>query len=161
MANSQITVRVPDPVKVLWKELADREGRSMSNYLERLLLREKERIENGSITLDTLYVKLDKVLDCISENKKRASNGKERKESPHDAWEDCGVCTKESWDQWIDHLRKLGKPPNYYRAEKLFGTLCEIRQEDWDCDLLIAYLIGKGHATFYVPHEWREAEGRR
>jgi hypothetical protein len=91
-------------------------------------------------------------LDKSSENKKRQYT---KKESPYDAWEDCDVCTKESWVKWIDHLRKLGKPPNFYVAEKHFKGLCLIREEEWDCDLLIDCIIDKGQGSLYVPTDWK------
>lgn len=160
---SNLQVRVSDGVRTLWKEMADQDGRSMSNYLERLLLREKDRMENGLVTLDTLNIKLDNILDCFSENKKRGVKNSETKEKKHatfDVWEDCGVCTKENWDKWIKHLRNLGKPPTSYLASLQFQGLCNIRKEKWDCDQLIEYIISKGHATFYIPKEWVEEELR-
>lgn len=157
MGNSQITVRVPELVKELWKAMADREGRSLSNYLERLLLREQERIEKGAVTLDTLNIKLDNLLDCFSENKKRGtknSEGKEKKLTAYDAWQPIGVCAKENWERWVQHLHACGLHLNHYMAEKHFEKLIEINNDGWDCDDVIEYVITAGHRKFYVPSEW-------
>jgi hypothetical protein len=40
-------------------------------------------------------------------------------------------------------------------AEKHFKILCSIREEDWDCDLLIDFIINKGHGVLYVPADWK------
>ncbi len=162
MMNSQITVRVPDSVKVLWKEMADREGRSMSNYLERLLLREKEIIENGSETLDTLGDKLNIIMDFLSGNKKRVvTNSEGKKLTAYDAWQPIGICEEESWKKWIDHLHACGIHLNYYMAGKHFEKLVDIANQEWDCDDVIEYVITAGHRKFYVPSEWIREEARR
>lgn len=165
MSNSQITVRVADGVKVLWKVMADQDGRSMSNYLERLLLREKERMEDGSVTLDTLNIKLDNLMDCFSENKKRGtknSEGKEKKLTAFDVWEDLGVCKKESWDNLIKHFYAMGMGFNPEEAKKrYFNQLCKFDKEGWDCNLIIEYVIDHGNKKVFVPDEWIKQEARR
>lgn len=157
MNNSQITVRVSDPVKVLWKQMADKDGRSMSNYLERLLLREKDRMENGSETLDTLGDKINNLIEIISENKKRGTKNsevKDKKLTAYDAWELVNgeeICTRENWNKWITHLHKLGMHLTPYAGGLQFNNLKDIWYEDKDCDLIINHIIKQGHKKLYIP----------
>ena len=140
MSNSQITVRVPDSVKVLWKQMADKDGRSMSKYLERLLLRE---ISNSE--------KLE-LFDNFPENKKRQPV---KKKTAYDAWELVDgqeICTKENWDKWITHLHNLGIHLNHYAGVIQFNKLKDIWYADKDCDLIINYIIKQGHGKLYIPN---------
>lgn len=153
MANSQITVRVPDGVKELWKAMADRDGRSMTNYLERLLLREQDRFENGEVTLERLDKKLELILNSISESKKKPSSAKKDK-TAYDAWELVDgeeICTRENWNKWITHLHKLGVHLTHYAGELHFDKLKDIWYADKDCDLIINHIIKQGHKTLYIP----------
>lgn len=165
MAKVFTTIGIDDEVKVLWKELAEREGRSMAGYAEWFIKREHDTIHNGVVTLECIDKKMDKILSFFSENKKRSTKNdkpKEKKETAYDVWKDIGVCTKESWDQWIDHLHKLNVHPNAYEAKtRYFNELCRLGKEGWDCDQLIDYIIEHGHRKFYVPKEWIESEGWR
>ena len=137
----------------------------MAGYTEWLIQREYDAIHNGSVTLEKIDKKLDTILNFISENKKRSTRNdkpKEKKETAYDAWEDVGVCTKESWDRWIDHLHKMNVHPNCYEAKiRYFNELCKFSKERWDCDHLIECIIERGHRKLYVPKEWIDAEGRR
>lgn len=49
-----ITIVVEESTKEIWKVLADREGRSMENYIEWLILREQETLNVDSITLERM-----------------------------------------------------------------------------------------------------------
>ncbi len=140
MSNSQITVRVPDSVKVLWKQMADKDGRSMSKYLERLLLREISNSED-------LF---ENKIENFSENKKRNP-----KKTAYDAWELVDgqeICTKDNWDNWITHLHNLGIHLNYYAGGIQFNKLKDIWYADKDCDLIINYIIKQGHGKLYIPN---------
>lgn len=164
MAKVFTTIGIDAEVKRLWKALAEREGRSMAGYAEWMIQREHDAFKSGSVTLEKIDKKIDTLLNFISENKKTLSKKcekKEPKETAQDAWEDNGVCTKENWDRWIDHLHKLNIHLNYYKAKKqYFNELCRISQERWDCDQLIDYIIERGHGKFYVPKAWLESEKR-
>jgi hypothetical protein len=159
MASSQMTVRVSGDVKVLWKALADREGRSMTNYIERLLLREKERSEGREITLEDVYYSIESIkqqLDKSSENKKRIER-KENKLTAYDVWEDKGVCTEESWEKWIAHMRKMGVPLNHGQGELHFKEFCRYDSEGYNCDTLIEEITERYPWKFpYIPNDWRK-----
>lgn len=157
MMKVSMTVRIDEDVKALLQELAERDGRSMAGYLEWIIQREYEVWQNGVVSLESIDKKLESILNLISESKKRSVKPREKKETAVDAWEDVGVCTKESWIAWINHLRLSGKPINYYLAKKHFETLQLISEEDWNCDQLIKEIIEKGHASFYIPSDWKKS----
>lgn len=64
MSNGKVlsvTVRLSEETKMLWQMLADREERSIGNYLGWLLKREFNRLQDGT-SLDTLNTKVDQLL---------------------------------------------------------------------------------------------------
>ena len=160
-----VSFRIDSSLKEMINNWAHEERRTVANFIEDMIHREHDRRNGEEITLEKLDKKLDKLLSFFSENKKRSTKNdkpKEKKETAYDAWEDVGVCTKESWYQWIDHLHKLNVHPNCYEAKmRYFNELCKFSKERWDCDHLIECIIERGHRKFYVPKEWIEAEGRR
>ncbi len=177
MAKVYTTMGVDDQVKTLWKELADSKGRSMAGYMEWMIMRESELLKNGGLTLESILQKLESIEECCKKNeeyfsiickkldenntkskKKTDNTDKKEKEKPIEAWQDCGVCTQESWGRWLEHLRKCGKPVNFYLAQKQFSKLKLIHKDKWDCDYLIEHLINEGHGTFYVPVAWMKEE---
>lgn len=159
-----VSFRIDSSLRDMVNSWARDERRTLANFIEDMIHRECNRRNGEDITLDKIDRKLDSILDRFSENKKRGtknSKGKEKKLTAYDAWEDCGVCTKENWERWINHLHACGIHLNHYMAEKHFEKLIEINNEEWDCDDVIEYVITAGHRKFYVPDEWVKKVARR
>jgi hypothetical protein len=62
-----VTVRMAEETKALWQMLADREDRSMGNYLGWLLKREFNHVHDGT-SLETLNTKVDLLLMLVTQD---------------------------------------------------------------------------------------------
>jgi hypothetical protein len=145
----------------LW---AKEERRTLANFMEDLIHREQERRDGKEITLEDVYRAINTIkqqCDKFSESKKRNSTNKEEKLTAYDVWEDCGVCKKESWDNLIKHYHEIGLHLNYELAKKRhFNKLRKFREDKWDCEQIIEYIIEGGWKSVFVPNEWIKEELR-
>ena len=160
MEKVMVAVRLPLSIKQTWQALAERQGRSMANYLERLLERENE--QGDRVTLDTLDGKLDCLIELHrKENKpKKSINGDGKKKlTAYDMDFDREYSVRpESWKLWIDHLHRCDVHLNHYQASIHFDKFIELRKDEWDCNNLIEDLIKEGARKIYLPYEWKLEE---
>jgi hypothetical protein len=152
------TVRMSVKAKEAWHRLAEAEGRSMGNYLERLLDRAVSRDE---LTLpDILYQMLDKFDDLEGEVRRAVLKKKASKSEPSPFDIDTGeVVTQETWHSWLNHLRGMGMRLNHYAAMKHFEQLKEFYDcpEQWNCDELVKDLIKLAARSIYLPNSFKKS----
>jgi len=151
--STTATVRLPVRTKEMWKRMADADGRTMGNYLERLL----DRVDsNESVTMADLMEKMDVLKNLLKP--KKTQRVKKPIESLYDMdiTNDAGdeLLSRESWVQWVDHLKSSGKPPNSYILGKHLKSIEELYNQDWDCSAIIKRIIANGHVSIYLPDKF-------
>lgn len=79
-----------------------------------------------------------------------------KKLTAFDAWEDNGVCSKERWEQWVNHVRKVGAPLNHGSAVMHFQEFCRHDAEGYNCNTLIKEITERYPWKFpYIPNDWK------
>jgi hypothetical protein len=151
------SVKMAAATKEAWRRLAEAEGRSMGNYLERLLNREAMEHE---VTLYDVMGRLEVIhaLLVVKGGKVSKPEAKDHGPSPYDI--DTGeIVTKETWHSWLNHLRGMGTRLNHYSAMKHFEQLRELydRPEQWNCDELVKELIKQAARSIYLPYSFKKS----
>lgn len=154
-----LTMRIDDEVKEALKRLAEQENRSMASYVELLVTRERDRLENEQFTLKD-------VIDAVNHGNHRilekmdsipkARKAVKSKSSPMD----CELpkdLSEESWSDWITHLHRCDVHLNQYRAQKHADKFAQY-SEDYDVNMLVERLIDDGAMSVFIPNDWKKKE---
>ncbi len=162
MKEVAVNIRMSDDTKVLWKELAKNDNRSMSGYIELLLFNERDRVKNEQFTLKDVIDTMKNGFVCILE--KMDSIPKARKASkPKSSPMDCELpkdLSEESWNDWITHLHRCDVHLNQYRAQKHADKFAQY-SEDYDVNMLVERLIDDGAMSVFIPNDWKKKETKR
>lgn len=162
-----VTIRVDEESKMLWRELADKEGRSLGGYLERVLtwMKDRELLMEASaldVIADRLVVISNRLEEITLHNKKSSKKkpfDTEKKLTAYDMEFD-DFLLEDSWRKWIDHLHKSGVHLNHYQGKGQYERFRELDDTGINCNTLIKELIKRTAKSIYVPIEWqRELAG--
>lgn len=155
-----VAVRMDEETKAMWKRFAEREDRSLGNYLHRLLKREAERQDGVEVSLDSLRYEM---LDCFERLRNELPKQKPRKEktdpSPRDiVTDEDEVLTKESWLTWLEHVRLMsGYALNYAAAMQHYKEFCRLDGDGYDCDMLVKEITDRYTWKFpIIPNDWKQ-----
>ena len=151
--STTMTVRLSLEAKDTWKRLADRDNRSVGNYLEQLLARVEQR---DSFDLSDVMDQLEVVKTMIRAKDKVVKPRKEKWDAlynmPLDTKGGGDLMTRESWKDWIDHLKKVRVYPiNEYTLKNNLQSFEEYYHEmDFDIDYLVSDLIKRNAKSVYI-----------
>jgi predicted transcriptional regulator len=165
--STTMTVRLSVAAKEAWKRLADRDNRSVGNYLEQLLARVEQR---DSFDLADVMDQLEVIKTMLRAKAKTVTPRKDKWEALYnmslDAADGGEIMTRESWKDWIDHLRKMKVYPIEEYPLKKHLELFEgyYNDMDFNIDYLVSDLIKRGAKSVYIHselmNEFRQ-EGKR
>ena len=149
--STTMTVRLSVESKEMWKRLADRDHRTVANYLDCLL----KRIEQKDFCLADVMDQLDVIKDMLKPKEKKATvSKKDRFEELYlmdiTGSDGCEIMERGSWMEWIDHLRKMGVRVNEYALEKHANLFKDHYVDGWNIDYLVADLIKRGAKSIYI-----------
>lgn len=164
MKEVAVNIRMSEDTKALWKELAKQENRSMSGYIEWLLIGERDRLQSESFTFKDVMGRLDRVLKKLDAPKKpKVDKGP----SPiydvilHES------LNRELWEAWVTHKRRMGMSVKHYDAQLEADHLSRLAEGDgeldgevgWVFDIkkLLNELISTGKRSIYIPSHWHFA----
>lgn len=164
MAGLTTTVKLSEEAKGLWKSLSETEGRSMAGYLERILIRERDRgLMTDASALDVIADRLMVISNRLEElsmyEKRKVKKSSEPKKSPLDV-DLKGVVTEESWKNWIAHLRLSNFYPTEHQANNMINLLVVHDDDGWDCNDLLEYLSEHNAKSIYIPFEWQRENAK-
>lgn len=163
MAMVSVTIRMDEEAKVMWRELADKEGRSLGGYLERVLtwMKDRELLMEASaldVIADRLVMISNRLEEMTLQNNKKMSKKKSsesvKKLSAYDMEFD-DFLSESYWRKWIDHLHQSEVHLNHYQGKMQYERLREIDASGLDCEMLIDELIKNTAKSIYVPFEWQ------
>jgi predicted DNA-binding protein len=148
--STTMTVRLSVESKEMWKRLAERDHRTVANYLDFLL----KRIEQKDFCLADVMDQLDVIKTMLKPKEKKETKKKDRFDelymmdiTGNDGLE---IMERGSWMEWIDHLRKMGVRVNEYALEKHANLFKEHYADGWNIDYLVADLIKRGAKSIYI-----------
>ena len=164
MASSIISFRIDDGLREKVRSWSALEHRTISNFMEALLHRESELRDGEVVTLESLDVKLERLLVMSEKAKVKPakkvvdSNGK--KLTAYDMEFD-DFLDEASWRKWVDHLHKSEVHLNHYQGKGQYERFRELDDIGINCSTLIKELIKRTAKSIYVPIEWQRelAEG--
>jgi predicted transcriptional regulator len=164
--STTMTVRLSVAAKEAWKRLADRDNRSVGNYLEQLLARVEQR---DSFDLADVMDQMEVIKTMLRAKAKTVAPRKDKWEAlynmPLDAADGGEIMTRESWKDWIDHLRKMKYYPiEEYTLKKNLELFEEHYNEYFNIDYLVSDLIKRNSRNVYIHSELMnkfKQEGKR
>jgi predicted transcriptional regulator len=164
--STTMTVRLSVAAKEAWKRLADRDNRSVGNYLEQLLARVEQR---NSFDLADVMDQMEVIKTMLRAKAKTVAPRKDKWEAlynmPLDAADGGEIMTRESWKDWIDHLRKMKYYPiEEYTLKKNLELFEEHYNEYFNIDYLVSDLIKRNSRNVYIHSELMnkfKQEGKR
>jgi len=168
MKNVSMTLRVDESVKRIWKDLAEKEGRSLASYIERviLMMRDRELLMESSaldVIADRLVTISNRLEEMTLQNSKKLSKKKssesDKKLTAYDMEFD-DFLSEPYWRKWIDHLHRSEVHPNHYQGELQYKRFREIDDDGINCEALIDELIKRTAKSIYVPLEWQRDLGK-
>lgn len=163
MGMVSVTIRMDEEAKVMWRELADKEGRSLCGYLKRVLTLMKDRellMESSALDViaDRLVTISNRLEEMTLQNSKKLSKKKssesDKKLTAYDMEFD-DFLSEPYWRKWIDHLHESKVHLNHYQGKLQYEHLREIDGEGIDCEVLIDELIKRTAKNIFVPFEWK------
>jgi hypothetical protein len=177
------SVKMAVATKEAWRRLAEVEGRSMGNYLERLLNRESMEHE---VTLYDVMGRLEVIHALLVVNgtktaRRKAktpateSEGEETKPKPpkkgfnaynlyslFEAYErEKGemVISKDHWMDWVDNCNESENPiNNFFRGKKDIGKIIGFHEEGYNCESLIEDLILLNAFGIFMPNDFKKGK---
>jgi len=168
MGMVSVTIRMDEEAKVMWRELADKEGRSLGGYLERVLTWMKDRellMESSALDViaDRLVTISNRLEEMTLQNSKKLSKKKssesDKKLTAYDMEFD-DFLSEPYWRKWIDHLHQSEVHTNHYQGELQYKRFREIDDDGINCEALIDELIKRTAKSIYVPLEWQRDLGK-
>lgn len=150
-SSTTMTIRLSVESKELWKRLAERDHRTVGNYMECLL----KRIEKKDFCLADVMDQLDVIKTMLKpKEKKETVSKKDRFEELYmmdiTSSDGCEIMERGSWMEWIDHLRKMGVRCNEYVLEKHSNMFKDHYTDGWNIDYLVEDLIKRGAKSIYI-----------
>ena len=157
-----VTIRVDEESKMLWRELADKEGRSLGGYLERVLtwMKDRELLMEASaldVIADRLVVISNRLEEITLHNKKmvkKKSQDGVKKLTAYDMEFD-EFFSEPYWRKWIDHLHQSEVHLTHYQGKLQYERFREFDDTGINCESLIIELIKRTAKSIYVPNEWQ------
>ena len=148
--STTMTVRLSIESKEMWKRLAERDHRTVANYLDCLL----KRIEQKDFCLADVMDQLDVIKTMLKPKEKKETPKKDRFDELYmmDITGNDGreIMERGSWMEWIDHLRKMAVRVNEYALEKHANLFKDHYADGWNIDYLVADLIKRGAKSIYI-----------
>jgi hypothetical protein len=154
-----VSVRMPSALRDFARDQAKAERRTVSSWIASLvgMAYDTARGEREA-TMREVMGKLELIHALLVVNGSKAPV--KRKETTENIYEmnltnDDGeeMISRETWADWINHLRKLKKPPSHYTLSLHLEEIKEIfnQPKGWDCNKMIRKIIKSGHASIYLP----------
>lgn len=170
MKNVSMTLRIDEAVKRIWKDLAEREGRSLASYIERviLMMRDRELLMESSaldVIADRLVTISNRLEEMTLQNSKKVVKANESKRE-RDRERDRELMdqvisldlpkslTPEAWKNWVIFLRvKRGNKLDVATAQKILERWQLAEDNGYDLDELVELAIQRNHSdAVYESH---------
>lgn len=145
-----VTIRISEEIKEIWKRLANKENRSLANYLARLLIREEGYEKGNSVTLESLNNKLDLIREDTKNikrpskqvsNENKENKGRDELQQVLDL-ELPDTLSYEMWKDWVIYLREKRKNKLTVKlATEILERWQEADENGWDLDELVQLAI--------------------
>ncbi len=144
-----VTIRVNEESKALWRELADKEGRSLGGYLERVLtwMKDRELLMEASaldVIADRLVVISNRLEEMSLQNSKKSVKVKEsRNERDREVLEQVlaldipSSLSREVWKNWVIRLRKRNNKLDVVTAQAILARWEKAEDNGYDLDELV------------------------
>lgn len=170
MKNVSMTLRIDEAVKRIWKDLAEREGRSLASYIERviLMMRDRELLMESSaldVIADRLVTISNRLEEMTLQNSKKvvkANESKRERDRERDRELMDNVIsldlpeslTPEAWKNWVIFLRvKRGNKLDVATAQKILERWQLAEDNGYDLDELVELAIQRNHSdAVYESH---------
>lgn len=149
MKNVSMTIRINEDVKLVWKELAEKQGRSLAGYLERIILMMKDRellMDVGAIDViaDRLVTLSNRMEELVLQNSKKITKVKEsRNERDREVLEQVlaldipNSLSREVWKNWVIRLRKRNNKLDVVTAQAILDRWEKAEDNGYDLDELV------------------------
>lgn len=161
MSRSIVSFRMEDNLRDALRAWAQEENRTISNFMESLLLREGERRDGKEVTLDSfrgeILDRLDRMLAGMQKQKQSRKTAIEREQAVLEevlALEMPSTLSPESWQQWILYQRKkYSNKPDVATANAILDRWQEAANNGHNLDNLVAIAIQRGNKdAVYESH---------
>jgi hypothetical protein len=170
MKNVSMTLRVDESVKRIWKDLAEKEGRSLASYIERviLMMRDRELLMESSaldVIADRLVTISNRLEEMTLQNSKKfvkANESKRERDRERDrelldqviSLDLPESLTLEAWKTWVIYLRaKKNNKLDVATAKKILERWQLAEDNGYDLDELVEIAIQRNNAdAVYESH---------
>lgn len=171
-----VSVRIDEKSKALWRELADKEGRSLGGYLERVLtwMKDRELLMEASaldVIADRLVTISNRLEEITLHNHKKTTKEHGSKERGSReileqvlALELPSSLTSEAWKKWVLHLRmKKNNKLDVATAQAILERWTMAQDNGYDLEELVEIAIQRNTAdAVYDSHiDQPKREGKR
>lgn len=153
-----VTIRVDEESKMLWRELADKEGRSLGGYLERVLnwMKDRELLMEASaldVIADRLVVISNRLEEITLQNSKKITKVKEsRNERDREVLEQVlaldipNSLSRDVWKNWVIRLRKRNNKLDVVTAQAILARWEKAEDNGYDLDELVELAIQRNYS---------------
>lgn len=170
MGMVSVTIRMDEEAKGMWRELADKEGRSLGGYLERVLtwMKDRELLMEASaldVIADRLVTISNRLEEMTLQNSKKvvkANDSKRERDRERDRELMDNVIsldlpeslTPEVWKNWVIFLRvKRNNKLDVATAQKILERWQLAEDNGYDLDELVELAIQRNHSdAVYESH---------
>lgn len=158
-----VSVKMSPEMREAGHRLAKLERRTLSNWIESLIVSAIDTANGkNDVTLRQIMDRLDLMLHLQTtptnkESKPRKDKWEKLYNMPLDTEDGEELMTRESWIDWIDHLKKMGCNPNEYSLKLNLEMFEEHYKDDWDINYIVADLIKRGARSIYIHSDLRKS----
>lgn len=152
MASSIISFRIDDGLREKVRSWSALEHRTISNFMEALLHRESELRDGEVVTLESLDVKLDRLLSLQSAQTKPAKVKEHRNERDREVLEQVlalaipNSLSREVWKNWVIRLRKRNNKLDVVTAQAILTRWEKAEDNGYDLDELVELAIQRNYS---------------
>lgn len=145
MASSIISFRIDDGLREKVRSWSALEHRTISNFMEALLHRESELRDGDVVTLESLDVKLERLLGGLQAAQTKPVKVKKVAPPPAvDAEQELpDYLDKELWADWVEYRSKSGKPVLPSTIKYSIRKMEKAHANGWDVNELLTEALAK------------------
>lgn len=143
MASSIISFRIDDGLREKVRSWSALEHRTISNFMEALLHRESELRDGDVVTLESLDVKLERLLGLQAAQTKPVKVKEPRNERDREVLEQVlaldipNSLSREVWKNWVIRLRKRNNKLDVVTAQAILARWEKAEDNGYDLDELV------------------------
>lgn len=160
MEKATISFRIDECLRDAVRGWARDEQRTTSNFMESLLYREKARRDGSTVTLDSLDMKLERLLGFHTIQPKQVKAKSSDSSRDREVLEQVlaidrpETLSEEVWKTWVIHLRaKRNNKLDVATAQKILERWQLAEDNGYDLDELVELAIQRNHSdAVYESH---------